>query len=371
MEKQNSKNVVHDADSMGLAALCSPEIMDFINVDLFKSQVSKDIFATLSVEKKSAQPVSPEDLDFLYLQKTGDTISPNIVSFVKKNPWYVVEALKRRSEKFKVVSKIHGLAADVESSDAPVDLLISKSLQALGGLATKSGSTTMSMQELDSLASSCKQKKLDTHSGLITDLFGGLYTARHYVVAGYTGNGKSYFAMKLACLVSANNQVAYFSLEMGASEISARFKKLGANEKNLRVGVGALNLNSLLLEINTLKNNYDVSLIVVDYVGLLSHALSSQSEIVIEYVKSISSACRRLNIALITVAQLRKPPSIKSTMQSGTIHDIKDASELVHDADAVVICKKEGASIVVSTEKNRFLPSSPCATLLFKGLMNE
>jgi len=272
------------------------------------------------------------------------------------------------------------------------------------------------------------------HSGLPTGfvnldhITGGLRESELTIIAARPSMGKTALALNFAHNLAVKNRipVAMFSLEMGAEQLAERLLCIGSKyEQGGRIkGIASNRLHSpdlddhewsvlaksynnlaeaplylddsSLLTINMLKSKarrlcalYKVSVIVVDYLQLMSGGGNNYSDNRVQEVSEISRGlkqiARELKLPVIALSQLSravesrtsKRPHLSDLRESGAIEQDADVVMFIHRPDYYEEKKDRGAAdyseallpdaeIIVA--KNRNGPTDTARMLWFKEI---
>jgi replicative DNA helicase len=218
------------------------------------------------------------------------------------------------------------------------------------------------------------QKKGGMVTGLSTGFFeldtltGGLQNSDLVVVASRPSMGKTAFCLSVAEHVAIEEEtpIGIFSLEMAKSQLAqrmlcsrARFStykmrtgRISDHEySNLAVAVGPLaeakifiddtpNIGILQMRAKArrLKAQYDVGVIIVDYLQLMQgpkNTESRQQEISM-ISRSLKGLAKELNIPVIAVSQLSRKVEDRGGDKRPLLADLRESGAIEQDADVVI-----------------------------------
>jgi len=212
---------------------------------------------------------------------------------------------------------------------------------------------------------------LSTGFNDLDELTGGLQNSEMIVVAARPSMGKTALGLNIAEYVGAdsNRPVAVFSLEMAAQQLSERMLCGRAHIDSQKVRKGMLNENEygiiqhaagelyeskiyvddspsltpleLRAKARRLKLQYDIELIVVDYLQLM-HSPGSESRqmevtTISRYLKAVA---RELNIPVVVMSQLNRSPEGREGHRP-RMSDLRESGSIEQDADVVVLLHRE------------------------------
>lgn len=209
-------------------------------------------------------------------------------------------------------------------------------------------------------------KDLDTH-------LGGLQKSDLIVVAGRPAMGKTALVTNIAYNVAGiddNNAVLFFSLEMSAEQLASRILAQETNITSDALRKGLFNdkdFNKLVAAVTTLKNkplfiddspvltvselrskarrfkrNNNLSLVVVDYLQLMSGNRRNDNRIVelSEITRGLKAVAKELNIPIIALSQLSRAVEAREDKKP-VLSDLRESGTIEQDADVVAFIYRE------------------------------
>lgn len=212
----------------------------------------------------------------------------------------------------------------------------------------------------------------------------GLQPADLIIVAGRPSMGKSALAAGICEYVGVdlNKPVAFFSLEMSKEQLVQRFLCSHARVDAQKVRTGYLShtdwpkltnaagklseapifiddtpgvsVLELRAKARRLKSQFDIQLIVVDYLQLMqgsSRAESRQQEIS-EISRSLKALARELGVPVIAVSQLSRAVESR-TGNRPQLSDLRESGAIEQDADLVVFVFREEYYNQTEDNKNK------------------
>ena len=201
----------------------------------------------------------------------------------------------------------------------------------------------------------------------------GLRAGQMIIIEARPGGGKSTLAMDIcrSCAVHNNKAAAYFSLEMNRTELSMRLLAAESRVFLDRMIKGELETrdwqeiartldkisqaplivddspNMTMGEIRAksrrMKQQFDIQLIVIDYLQLLTSggkSVESRQQEVSEFSRSIKLLAKELEIPIVAVAQLNRD-SEKRNDKRPQVADLRESGSLEQDADVVLLIHRE------------------------------
>lgn len=186
------------------------------------------------------------------------------------------------------------------------------------------------------------------------------------VIAAFTGVGKSSLAMNIATKVAEKGYpTAYYSLEMGKSELAARaisgkagisssvivnckldnfqlqrFDKSIEDAKGLPIYIderATISFDNTIRSIRTLVRIKDIKLAVIDYLQIYSQVGDNVESSLAYMVRAAKNIAKECKIAVILLSQLsrgKEHPDIKQLRGSGQIEESADNIVLIDRPEA-------------------------------------
>ena len=187
------------------------------------------------------------------------------------------------------------------------------------------------------------------------------------VMAARPGMGKTSFVLSLArnIALNFNRPVAFFSLEMGATQIVSRLlaaeTQLGSDKlrrgrladyewelldlkmKDLEKAPiyiddsPALSILEFRAKARRLKSKHDVELIIIDYLQLMTggeKGMNREQEIS-QISRSLKAIAKELNVPIIALAQLSRAVEQRSS-KIPQLSDLRESGAIEQDADIVI-----------------------------------
>ena len=223
--------------------------------------------------------------------------------------------------------------------------------------------TEMAFKVMDSIAKGEKPKMISTGFESIDKYAKGLYGSNFVILGARPGVGKTCLGLSVAQRVAeVGGTVAYFSLEMRASELTERLlasiacvsltkireRSVGADEVSALtkaqeaidkcdlqlIDDSTLSLLGLASKVRTMAKK-ELKLVVVDYLQLmnLGGRAENRREEVSEMSRRLKSLAMEVDVPIIALSQLNRV----STFDGGKvdISQLKESGSLEQDADMV------------------------------------
>lgn len=235
------------------------------------------------------------------------------------------------------------------------------------------GSLIMSeIKELDTRMNNSEDHLNGVPSGFI-DLdraTGGWQKSDLVIVAARPAMGKTSFTLALArnAAVDHNRPVAFFSLEMSAAQLAQRLismeTHIDANKirrgslesyeyeiltskvdglKNSKIFIDdtpAINVFELRSKCRRLKQQHDISMVIIDYLQLMSGSVDNKGGNREQEISQISRAlkglAKELEIPVIALSQLSRAVETRGGDKKPILSDLRESGAIEQDADIVI-----------------------------------
>ena len=196
----------------------------------------------------------------------------------------------------------------------------------------------------------------------------GLEPGDVIVVAGRPSMGKTAFAMQIAEQVSETDPVLVFSLEMGAQQLAMRqaagvgkidLMKLRTGQLNddewgrLTYALGKLNSRPMYIDDRSslsvaqirararqTKRKHGLSLIVVDYIGLIDAPGENRATAVGAVSRGIKAMARELGVPVVLLCQLNRQVTGR-TNHRPVLSDLRESGAIEQDADLILLLHRD------------------------------
>ena len=205
----------------------------------------------------------------------------------------------------------------------------------------------------------------------------GLHAAEMFVIAARPSMGKTALAMNIAEHVAIDHKkpVAIFSLEMSSQQLVQRLlcSRARVNLQKVRDGflserdfpnltaaasklaesqihiddTAGLSILELRAKARSLNTQYDIQLIVIDYLQLLRstsrRAQDNRQLEIAEISSGVKALAKELAIPIIVLAQLNRNPENRSGESKGRprLSDLRESGSIEQDADVVALLVRE------------------------------
>ncbi len=190
------------------------------------------------------------------------------------------------------------------------------------------------------------------------------------IVAGRPGMGKTSFILSLArnTAVDFNKGIAIFSLEMSNLQLVQRLISLEAEIEGSKLRSGQLedyewqqlqsaveklseapiyiddtpgiNIFELRAKCRRLKKQYDIDLVVIDYLQLMTGASENnrsgnREQEISNISRSLKGLAKELNVPVIALAQLSRAVETRGGTKRPQLSDLRESGAIEQDADIV------------------------------------
>ena len=208
----------------------------------------------------------------------------------------------------------------------------------------------------------------------LDELTNGLKAGQMIIIAARPGMGKSTLALDFArsAAIKHDMPAAFFSLEMGRSEIALKLLSAESNIHMTKLRKGNVESrdwktlaqvrgrihdaplyiddspNMTLVEIRAkcrrLKQQKGLKMVVIDYLQLMSSGkkVESRQQEVSEFSRSLKLLSKELQVPVIALSQLNRNAEARSDRKP-QISDLRESGSIEQDADMVMLLHREDA----------------------------
>ncbi len=409
------QNIEAEASTLGSMLLdkeAISKVISIITADSFYKDVHRTIFKVITSLFEKGEPVDmvtvTEELKAdNQLERVGGTsyitALANVVPTSANVEYYarIVEEKSILRNLIKAGTQIATLGYD---EPAEIDLTLDKAEKLIFQIAqTRSTNDIVGIREV--LVDTFERiEKLYESDGGITGIptgfrdidlmLSGLQASELVVIAGRPSMGKTSLALNIAQHVSIKEKipVGVFSLETSKEQIVQKMlcSEARVDSQRLRTGrlidedwqklsmaVGKLSeapvyiddtpgISSLELRAKArrLKGEYDLGLIIIDYLQLMQGSANSENRTqeIAEITRSLKSLARELKVPVISLAQLSRAVEMTSDCKPRLNH-LRESGEIEQSADIVAFIFREDyynpdtenqniAEIIVAKQRN-------------------
>ena len=230
----------------------------------------------------------------------------------------------------------------------------------------------LTVDEIENIESGGVAAGVPTGFADFDNLTNGLHPGPMIVVAARPAMGKSTLGMDFVRNAAIRHGLcaAFFSLEMGRTEITMRIlsAEAGIQLQNMRKGkmndaewakiattMGRINEaplfiddspNMSLMEIRAkarrLKQRHDLKIIAIDYLQLMSSGkrVESRQQEVSEFSRALKLLAKELEVPVIAISQLNRGPE-QRTDKRPQMADLREPGSIEQDADMVILLHRD------------------------------
>ena len=184
------------------------------------------------------------------------------------------------------------------------------------------------------------------------------------IIAARPSMGKTAFVLSLARNVAVDFEkgVAFFSLEMSAEQLMMRLivGESGLDSRDVRNGqltpeqwkhlessikplfiddTPALSIYEFRSKVRRLKTQYDIQLVIIDYLQLMTAAVDTRGgnreQEVAMISRSLKAIAKELNIPIIALSQLNRSVESRGGNKRPQLSDLRESGAIEQDADLV------------------------------------
>ncbi len=232
----------------------------------------------------------------------------------------------------------------------------------------------ITLDEIESLSQHGVMAGVPTGFVDLDHLTNGLHPGQMVIVAARPGMGKSTLGLDFARSASIKHGLCsvFFSLEMTKSEIVMRLMSAEASVPLNHIRKGELkdedwarianktaavsqaplfiddSPNLTMMEIRAkarrLKQRFDLKLIVIDYMQLMTSGkrVESRQIEVSEFSRQIKLLAKELEVPVVALSQLNRGPEARQDKKP-MLSDLRESGSLEQDADLVILLHREDA----------------------------
>ena len=208
------------------------------------------------------------------------------------------------------------------------------------------------------------------------------------IIAGRPSMGKTAFVLTMARNIAVDHKrpVAFFSLEMESTQLVTRLivseTELPSNRirngrleeyewKQLEYKIKtlidaplyiddtpAISVFELRAKCRRLKVQYDVQLIIIDYLQLMTSSTDikgSREQEVSTISRALKSIAKELNVPIIALSQLNRSIELRSGNKRPQLSDLRESGALEQDADLVLFIHRPEKYDIFEDEKGNSL----------------
>lgn len=298
--------------------------------------------------------------------------------------WREYARVVRERAVLRTIVETAQVVSDMVGDDKPVAEIVANAQQAMADLrdlddgkpAYRRMSDVVSDVVEDMQADIDQRKAPNLSTGLeeLDKLTGGLRPKGMIVIAGRPGSGKTTLGLQIAqhVAVKGGGVAAVFSLEMGDEELTRRSiaslggvdlrrmekaRDLNGDEWNRITGsvhqlnhaemyvcdTAGLTMPRIRTVARQIQRNHGLSVIVVDYIGLIApvgrHA--NRAEAIGAISTSLKNLAKELSVPVLVLAQLNRDSTKRAGNKRPQASDLRDSGQIEQDADMVILVHRD------------------------------
>jgi len=363
------------------------EAIDILKPEAFYKEAHKHIYDAIETLFKASQPIDILTVstqlrkngklelaggDFYLINLTQKIASSAHIEFHSR---IILQKFIQRSL-IKISSEIIEDAYD-ESSDIfeLLDQAESKLYDVTQGNIKKSTETAQSLvaqakKRIEEIGKREGLSGLPTGFHKLDGLTSGWQPSDLIIIAARPGMGKTAFVLSMArnIAIDANRGVAFFSLEMSSVQLITRLisSETGLSSEKLRTGKleqheweqlnvkvkdlekaplyiddsPSLSIFDLRAKARRLKSQYDIQLIVIDYLQLMTAGGNNKGggnreQEISTISRNLKGLAKELDIPVIALSQLSRAVETRGTSKRPLLSDLRESGAIEQDADIV------------------------------------
>ena len=230
------------------------------------------------------------------------------------------------------------------------------------------------LQNIEKLTKDPDKKHLKSVFSGFTELdkvTGGWQPSDLIIMASRPGMGKTSFVLSIARNVAVDFEkpVAVFSLEMSAEQLVQRLLSAEAeiDSRKLKTGdladhewqqlntkinklsnaqifiddTASINVFELRAKCRRLKNQYNIGLVIIDYLQLMNAHVDNRKNVnreqeISNISRSLKGMAKELNIPVIALSQLSREVEKRGTSRKPILSDLRESGSIEQDSDQVI-----------------------------------
>lgn len=204
----------------------------------------------------------------------------------------------------------------------------------------------------------------------LDDLLAGVDLQSLIILGGLPSSGKTTFSLNLARNVAAKSGVIFFSIEVKGTSIARKFLTEQATVNPFRLKQGTMNQSeesgiisarqrikdfSLLIDdeagltiskmrskIKRAKRKYDIKMIVIDYLQLITpeHKEFSREQTISRISEALKKIAKDFNLVVVALSQLSRAVHSRDNKRP-ILSDLRDSGAIEQNADIVMFVHRD------------------------------
>ncbi|NNC95668.1 MAG: replicative DNA helicase [Chitinophagales bacterium] len=285
-----------------------------------------------------------------FIQRELISISSKIIKDAYEDTTDVFDLLDEAEKNLFSIAETH-----IKKNGEEINVLVTKAIKEIGERMDQEG------------------KLIGVPSGFIEldRVTGGWQKSDLIIIAARPGMGKTAFTLALARNASIDHKkpIAVFSLEMSSNQLVQRllsmeaelaseklrkgnleryeFQQLTSKVENLKDSnlfiddTPAINIFELRAKCRRLKSKYDIQMVVIDYLQLMSGGSEgkgggNREQEISQISRSLKSIAKELDIPVIALSQLNRSVETRGGAKRPMLSDLRESGAIEQDADLVI-----------------------------------
>lgn len=384
MDYLNSKEVEDNIISLLISypKVYYPKVQDKIKPEDFFEQKNRILFEIIQELSQKDKPIDSISIyELIKFKKQDSIISERDIEDLtlsgEGNIDYLIKTLIKYSKKRQVISLCDGVISQLKNNIDVDDVLLDLNIQS-DKLISRTNSTqaqnlvdgVVRVMDIFERITSNDNKLLGVDTGFseLNMLLSGLCPSRFYILGARPSIGKSSYAQQIAETAAINNNVLFFSLEMGLEEYTQRsiYRRSGYNQEMLtrnsytsnqifeafaKAGDELSNLKLQIIDdssctLSTIETNIkqcinkkgSCDLVIIDYIQLMKSDdkyKKDDYDIVTDNSKGLKRLARKYKIPILALSQLGRQVEQRQDKKP-ILSDLRDSGSIEQDADVVM-----------------------------------
>ena len=298
---------------------------------------------------------------------------------------YYIEIVKEKSSMRKLIDVCTGVIDDAYENQKEPDDIIGRAGDGIYGIAMKNSKQAwMTLSEAMEECYARLSEAMDSVDGLmgiptgfptLDKKLSGLQGSQLIVVAGRPGMGKTSFALNIVEYVANVRKLPclLFSMEMSADQLASRIlssdsqvdsqkmrsgnlsaqdtKNIAQSMRELREAPifiddsAVITVTEMLAKAHRLQKQHGLSLIVIDYLQLMSSGarVESRQQEISSITRTLKIMAKELNVPIILLSQLSRASEKRDKgNRRPMLSDLRESGAIEQDADVVIFLHREG-----------------------------
>lgn len=337
------------------------EYRHLLDVKLFKNDLNAKTFSEIKRLKESGVEINPSTF-----RESPIQLSELYMISLDYSPEYLISELRRIYVSNEITNIFSKSNSELSKDDSNPEPILAELINQIGGLMTGSNEVMLTLsQNVDKLIEYVNSPiMLGIRTGIDNlDQLGGLLKSDLVILAGRTSQGKTSFALSISKNMARERTVGIISLEMTSLQLTSRLvasdrgisakalitKRLSDHDKFELNNLSRLkelpiflddnpktNLTYIISKIRSMTLQYNVEVVIVDYLQLITNFQKGQSkeQEVGNIARTLKNLAKELNICIVALSQLSRT---KESAQEPKLSELRDSGQIEEAADTVLL----------------------------------